>query len=391
MGGDTQDTQNGSNGNSRYGKSHDGNDRPSVFLSNNFERYWRSKVGESRQNEEPYDQMLDQKEEEKRKRSHKQSSPHTKTPDLPSTSVFSNLERSQTVDRFVTICTNRLGGAMSSGKLSKAWKNSQGGGFPWFLTDYSLESNNILQSDHINSDDYAAERNMIQPHLTPLIWGSGCMVITFFSFRMGRWYQGSRYTSKTLGSSVNKTSSRGATHNIKSLQDALRAQRNPNNPFDHSKEKAMASLSTLPVDAALSILCGISTTLFLMTPGILMKDLSNSPLLEGRSVLVEELCLPLREEMENMKQASYITYDTNASNDVSERNVLPYSEIWKDENLQDFYSLRALRDFVTNCREREEIAKQIADSNGEIISAQEAMEVKIDPPGIKPESAAWSD
>jgi hypothetical protein len=34
--------------------------------------------------------------------------------------------------------------------------------------------------------------------------------------------------------------------------------------------------------------------------------------------------------------------------------VVPYSELWKDENLGGYGSLRAVRDFVANCREREE-------------------------------------
>ena len=90
-----------------------------------------------------------------------------------------------------------------------------------------------------------------------------------------------------------------------------------------------------------------------------MKDFAHAPLLEGKSVLAEELCVPFSKEMKNINDGMY-TYtkynDPNSSKDgttVEQRQVVPYSELWKDENLGEFDSLRAIRDFVYNCHERE--------------------------------------
>ena len=291
-------------------------------------------------------------------------------------SIFSDLERTQTFDKFANIFMERMGNVMSSGKLSAAWKDSNdnygGGGsiFSWLLTDYSPEgiknTTNNNNSERIDPNDYNAERNMMTPHFTPIVWGSSCMVITLLSIRTGRWYQG-RYvgqTSRNIYTAKNKASS--STNSVKSIQDVRHIKQqqthNINNPFNPQRElknNILSSLSTLPVDLALSILVGISTTLFLTERYQLMKDFAHAPLLEGKSVLAEELCVPFSKEMKNINDGMY-TYtkynDPNSSKDgttVEQRQVVPYSELWKDENLGEFDSLRAIRDFVYNCHERE--------------------------------------
>lgn len=317
------------------------------------------------------------------------------TPKYSTPSVFSDLERSQTVDRFGNIFMERMGAIMSSGKLSQAWQSSSGGisMFSWLFTDYSPDK---MQTQTINPDDYASERKMIQPHLTPMIWGTSCMMVTLFSLRLGRWYEGTKYTTvaKTLGSSVNRGSQRPTQNNVKSFQDVRhitqnRSHNDGNSPFRKELSKnLMSSLNTLPVDMALSMLIGISTSIFLTRPRYLMKDLSNAPLLEGKSVLAEELCLPFREETKNVNEMFH-TYTLRNNNDATTSNedmpvlrqVAPYSALWKDENCADFDSLRSIRDFVINCQEREKVAKQMNIADIEM-SEQELLEVKIPPPGI---------
>lgn len=320
-------------------------------------------------------------------------------------SLFSDLERSQTVDRFANIFMERIGNVMSSGKLSQAWQSSSSSGgysstFSWLLTDYSSDANNTNsenQSKRINSEDYAAERRLMKPHLTPMLWGSSCVFLSLFSMRVGRWYQG-RYVPRTLRSS-NKTShvsSQGPTNNnVKSLQDIRHSKQHPptyttqNNsksPFQKELQNSlMSSLNTLPVDMALSMLFGISATIFLTRPHYLMKDLSDTPLLEGRSVLAEELCVPFCEEMTKVNDQvhTYITPYNNVRDEtmgVERRQVMPYSDLWKDENLGGFESLRAIRDFCSNCQEREKVAKKKTiddDFDAGDVSEQELMEMTI--------------
>ena len=112
------------------------------------------------------------------------------------------------------------------------------------------------------------------------------------------------------------------------------------------------------------MLTTISTTIFLTRPHYLMRDFAKSPIVEGKSVLAEELCRPFSEEMKNINSRAY-TYtpyyndgNKDGKNARQQRRVVPYSELWKDENLGEFDSLRAIRDFVVNCHERERRAKE---------------------------------
>jgi len=244
------------------------------------------------------------------------------------------------------------------------------------------------------------------------------MMVTLFSLRLGRWYQGGgQAVGRTLTNSVNRTTSNHAqrtatttNNNLKSLKDVRHAQHHQSHsirgggggnsgPFNSTRKKEltnelMASLNTVPVDMALSMLIGISTTIFLTSPSNLMKDLSDAPLVEGKSALAEELCLPFGEEMRNMNGLyhTYTIYNANNTgngnrndNMPAQRQVVPYSNLWKEENLGDFDSLRSIRDFVLNCHEREEFAKRtIAPDSDTALSEQELLELKIPPPGISP-------
>jgi hypothetical protein len=154
------------------------------------------------------------------------------------------------------------------------------------------------------------------------------------------------------------------------------------------KEDVMTSIGTIFVDMALSCLFGMSVTAFLTRPDVLMADMSILPLVDGDSVFVEELCAPFAAEMDvvngmtmaarrrpsppratprgrNISDEDEYENDGGGGGETDDRiesamdaaneigEVVSYSEIWKDENLGDFESLRAIRDFVANCRERD--------------------------------------
>ena len=108
------------------------------------------------------------------------------------------------------------------------------------------------------------------------------------------------------------------------------------------------------MDIAILMLFGMSTLIFLTQQQRLVSDLAATPLLPGRSILSEELCQPFTDEMERINNGFH-TYSigSNPEDDSSVKNVVPFGEIWRDENLGEFDSLRAIRQFVLNCRKRD--------------------------------------
>jgi hypothetical protein len=300
-------------------------------------------------------------------------------------SVFSNLERTQTIDRFGRVFMNRMGDVMASGKLSAAWGSNSSGNsaslISWLYTDYSPNATNNKQLDTnnfnmLNPEDYAAERRMIKPHLTPFVWGTTCIAVTFFSMRLGRWYQGRTTLGITATSSLKNNSSSSilnrsnletATSHKSAVQD-MRISRPPRsfnnidiNPssYQNQKNALLTNLSTLPVDLAISLLVGISTSIFLTRPVDLLNDFSSAPLIQGRSVLSEELCQLFSEEMDQINQGYHIySPPPRGQNSAAEKQVVSFQELWKNENLGDFESLRAIRDFVQNCHQRERLVER---------------------------------
>ena len=256
-----------------------------------------------------------------------------------------------------------MGDAISSGKLSQAWSSGSTAG-SWMTTDYSKmnTSNELLSSSDVNAQEYEAEWKKMQPHFTPLVWGMSCSILTLFSLRAGKWYHGRKLGGVKVKSNVNSVKDAGVMKDAGRIQDLRRsrpkdyATYTETNPFqnktsDASTNSSMENLLSLPVDLAISLLFGISTTIFLSAPSILLKDLSEAPLLPGRSILSEELCEPFTQEMECVNSNVY-TYDIS-SGGRKEKGVVSFGEIWEEDNLGEFDSLRAVRNFVRNCRERE--------------------------------------
>jgi hypothetical protein len=121
-------------------------------------------------------------------------------------------------------------------------------------------------------------------------------------------------------------------------------------PSSYQKNALLSNLSTLPVDLAISLLVGISTSIFLTRPEDLLQDVSKAPLLQGKSVLREELCPPFIREMEQINRG-YHTY--TPSNADEKKQIVSFQDLWKDENIGDFATLKAIRDFVANCHRAE--------------------------------------
>jgi hypothetical protein len=402
------------------------NEKP-IFLSNNFYNYRNSKLNAPGQEQASTSANSNSTESSSSFRNHflapltddslqKYPSSSTRLPNNAAftPSAFTDTERSHVLDRFTKIFTNKIGDAISSGKLSQAWQrggsSNNGGVGSWLTTDYSKiynsSSTSYSSNSIVNAHEYEAERDLIQPHLTPFIWGMTFSAVTLFSLRLGKWYQGRRallskttnmvgtasYSAKSNNVAMKETVTTTIKRDASRIQDLRRrapqdyntytttttaTATNPanantiNNPFQtnpqsKSSMETLENLLSLPVDIALSLLIGISTTIYLTRPQVLLQDISTSPLLSGKSVLSEELCKPFGEEMMKVNQ-EYHTYNivNHESTDTAQqkKGVISYSELWKDENLGEFDSLRAVRDFVANCNERGERMRRLNDGN----------------------------
>ncbi|KAL3806124.1 hypothetical protein ACHAXA_004990 [Cyclostephanos tholiformis] len=349
---------------------------------------------------------------------------------VSSSSSFTDHERSNVVDVFVGIFVERMGEAASSGRLARAWRNTttprdDGGGWrSWSSLSSSPRSTSSWSggAHHSATDgddefvvdgkNYDRERELIAPHLTPLIWGGSCMLLTLSSLRFGRRYQRGigggtwryRVVGRGNGTNVNtvhrdvrvaidgRGDRMGIAHRAMRVRasDIGRLQRTTPNDAHHGivdgihpkqldvvdERDVMTGLGTLFVDMALSCLFGMSVSAFLTRSDVLASDLATAPLLDGDSVLAEELCGPFVNQMDVVNGMTMTRRRSPPPSPLEHRSVdddgggpnsielamtaadevegeVSYSDIWKDENLGDFDSLRAIRDFVANCRERE--------------------------------------
>lgn len=359
----------------------DQSDKKRIFVSNNFYNYRSSKyksreLEQAKSNESsnddtsPNDQrsfkghFLAPLTDDSMKKDPSDVPRHSES----TTSVFTDVERSETLNAFSKIFMETMGNAISSGKLSKAWQNDGGsGGGSWLTTDYSKIG--VYDEQAVDAKDYAAERRMIQPHLTPFVWGITCSAITLFSLRLGKWYQARKFGSdiltksnkavkETTTMSMDASRMRDLRSGIPKDYYATYTQTNQlKQPLQGQSSGTLENLMSLPVDMAISMLFGMSTSMYLTRRQTLMRDLSEAPLLPGKSVLSEELCGPFTEEMNRINQGFHMYVIGTNPDESTQNNVVSFKELWKDENLGDFDSLRAIRRFVENCDKRDDDEK----------------------------------
>ena len=293
--------------------------------------------------------------------------------------LFTDSDRAAVFDRFASIFTKEIGNAMSNGTLRGAWAQQEpSGAFAWLFADYSTGATSGSAS--LNPRDYDDERRLLQKHTTPFVWGVGCTVATLASLRVGRWREAKNMVNQGYRRTANSTSSSTPPFNLKDAR--LSGYGTPHSSsLPSSRKEDMRELSadliTLPVDVALSILVGLSSAAFLSEPEEMARDMAKTPLLR-KSVIAETLCLPFRHEKRTI-DVSFKTYDIKDSRDSSgpsKRQVVPMSGIWTDANTGDFESLRAIRDFVSNCQAREEAAREQA-ADVDNMSTQDLVEFKL--------------
>jgi hypothetical protein len=176
-----------------------------------------------------------------------------------------------------------------------------------------------------NSSDgrlYRTEKKVLAHHLEPLYWGAFVSVFLFGTFRISgsRWYARFRETNWKQRATSSASNSNCSTAQWKSFLDQ-RAE----------KEKFLQDETMqLPTDFFVSVMCGMSSVVWLSQPQRAGRDLAESPLIPGKSVVVDCFC----NEMEE------------AFNQSVDPRILTESVIENDDTLRTFVSM------VKNCRIR---------------------------------------
>ena len=147
----------------------------------------------------------------------------------------------------------------------------------------------------------------IKPHYKPLIWGVGTAITLFATFRVSKYVSIAR-TRKQIGYTFEKIQNQ------------------------KSQEEKLGDLASVPVDMILSLLVGLSASLFLTDDEKLKKDFSKTPLVKGRSLIAEEFCDDYRKEFQKISPP-----------------------ILKSKEAVESSSMRAIQNFVHNCEQRNSI------------------------------------
>jgi hypothetical protein len=178
-----------------------------------------------------------------------------------------------------------------------------------------------------NSSDgrlYRTEKKVIAHHLEPLYWGAFVSVFLFGTFRISgsRWY--ARFRETNWKQRVTGTSSASDSNRTTARWKSFLDQRAENERF--MREETMQ----LPTDVFVSVMCGLSSVVWLSQPQRAGRDLAEAPLLPGKSVVVGCFCNEMDE----------------AFNQSVDPRILTESIIENDDTLRTFVSM------VKNCRIR---------------------------------------
>ena len=188
-----------------------------------------------------------------------------------------------------------------------------------------------------NAEQYSEELSLLQPHFTPILWGVGCSVLSFAAFRLSGAVRISRSSSSAGGYTFSRLPSpldargRGGGGGGGAANEA------------EAKSRLLGRMLSIPVDIALSFLIGCSATIFLAETDKLQKDVSTIPLVKGRSLVADELCVDFTREYQ----------------------IWPRS-MWDNSKMTEetHPSLGAIQSFVENCKRRREVEAKIRSENG---------------------------
>ena len=202
------------------------------------------------------------------------------------------------VQSFFDVFQDRFQSVMKEGHHKKAWEN--------------------------NSKEYSSELEVLRKHLTPLICGAGTGIMLFTTFRV------SKFTGKFLG--FDSKNRRLVFENL----ERKRLMKAHHKGLAHERRTKIDETSSILTDLLLSVLAGISATMFLFDAGKAEQDAAMIPLVEGRSLVSDELCSAFILEHEKYEK-----------------------KIWTGKQADNYPSIGYLNQFVMNCKKRQNVEKYL--------------------------------
>lgn len=167
----------------------------------------------------------------------------------------------------------------------------------------------------LDGQEYIYEQSLMERNTKPIIWGIGCTLISFFSFRLSasRTFQQfrGRYIRQSAAAPLPINKATTPTEQRKELQNEV-----------------MNQAMSIPKDLLLSIALGVSATAFLLDWTQIRQDLERAPGLPGRSVLADCMC-PSMMELYNKTPP----------------------RVWNEEGNDD-ETLQSMSTIVRNCQRR---------------------------------------
>jgi hypothetical protein len=146
------------------------------------------------------------------------------------------------------------------------------------------------------SQEYRYEQSLVEKMATPAVWGIGCTLATFASFRLGS----SRHFQQFRNSYIRKSAV---------PPPKLNASASPLEQQRLRQQELMSHAISIPKDLIISLAIGVGATVFLLDAKQARQDLTRVPGLPGRSVLADSLCPAMLEVYEKTSQEVFAKGD----------------------------------------------------------------------------------
>lgn len=167
-----------------------------------------------------------------------------------------------------------------------------------------------------NGQDYIYEQSLFEKNTKPVMWGIGCTMLCFLSFRLNASRSFQKWRQLYIRPSAPSPPIPRAASRVEQRKELQR--------------EIMSQALSVPVDLLLSIAIGASAAAFLTNWTQIQQDLERVPGLPGKSVLADTMCPDLLKLHENTPDQ---VWDTTK----------------QDETLQSFQKL------VQNCKRRAKV------------------------------------
>jgi hypothetical protein len=195
--------------------------------------------------------------------------------------------------------------------------------------------------------DYAMEKILLAKSYRPFMWGMATTCLCFITFRVTGSAMFRRLRQKMSAPPKKPKPPDPKTKQWKSYSERLMEERTA----------ALDDVASLPTDAILSIMLGISITGITLNPSQRKQEFQVAPLLPGRSLFSQHLCTPMTQLYDGASPTIW---------DISD-----------DANKPD-ETLETLRNFALHCKRRDQVEDTIRREQGLI----DGTSVSIPPPNV---------